>query len=245
MPAGLPLPALGRDSRVGLDGFDIRREVLHHRCAIGHAERLSAPIQERRAREPSVEQRQDGRAHARRRELLPIGDREARLDGLAVELDARALGQAEPRLDQSELERLEAGSGEKVVAEIEEICRRHRLEHVELGDQQLEDLVDARERVHDARHRLVVHRIGRKVPLDAVELVQHLLEPKLVGLVDDDEQHLVMHRRPVLRALGNLQGQQPIDLQIVPVIQRRCAAHGRYIVKCHRSRSIEQHGIIA
>jgi hypothetical protein len=169
-------------------------KMLHHRCAVGHAKRLSAPIEERSTREPSVEQCVDGRAQSRSRELLPIGDRKARFDRLTIELDAGAFGQPQPRLDQSKLKRLKARSGKQVIAKIEEICRRHSLEHVELGDQQLQDLVDARERVHDARHRFVADGIGRKVPLDAVELVQSLLEPKLVGLVDDDEQHLVVHR---------------------------------------------------
>ncbi len=159
-----------------------------------------------RASQVSSSFRMVGRARAAC-ELLAIRRREARLDRLVVELHARALGQAEPCFDQPELQRLKPRGGKQVVAEIEKIGRRHRLQHVELGDQELEDLVDARERMHDARHRLVVDRIGRKIPLDAVELVQHLLEPELVGLVDDDEQHLVMHRRPVLGALGGLQGQ--------------------------------------
>ena len=52
------------------------------------------------------------------------------------------------------------------------------------------------------RIRLSVWRAPRAVvaveqSLQVVELVQHLLEPELVDLVDDDEEHLV-----VLRALG-------------------------------------------
>jgi ATP-dependent DNA ligase len=73
---------------------------------------------------------------------------------------------------------------------------------VELGHQQLENLVHTRQRVHDARHRFVVHRVGRKVTLDSIEFMEHLLEPKLIGLVDDDKEQLVMHRRSVLRTLG-------------------------------------------
>ncbi len=222
--AGLLLATLGREH--GLDGFDIRGEVPHHRGPVRHTKRLAAPIEERRARQPGVEQRQDGRAPARRREPLAIGDRKAFLDRLAVEWDARALGQAEPRLDQPELQRLEAGSREQVVAEIEEIRRRHGLQHIELRHQQLEDLVDAGQRMDDARHRAVIDRIGREIPLDAVEFMQDLPEPQLVSLVHDDEQHLVVHRRPVLGALRRLQGQQPVDLQIVGVVDGR-AGHER------------------
>jgi hypothetical protein len=40
--------------------------------------------------------------------------------------------------------------------------------------------------VHDASHRLIIHRIGRKVPLDAIKLMQRLLEPQFVGLVNDN-----------------------------------------------------------
>ena len=40
--------------------------------------------------------------------------------------------------------------------------------------------MDARERMHDARHRLIVDRVGREVPRDTVELVQRLSEPKLM-----------------------------------------------------------------
>src|SRR5262249_57294221 len=60
----------------------------------------------------------------------------------------------------------------------------------------------------------------RKISLDAVELEQHLLEPKFVSLVDDDEQHLVVHWRAMPRALGSLQGQEPVELQVVTVVDR-------------------------
>ena len=33
---------------------------------------------------------------------------------------------------------------------------------------------------------------GREIPLNFLKLVEQLLEPKLVGLVNDDEQHLVV-----------------------------------------------------
>ena len=45
-----------------------------------------------------------------------------------------------------------------------------------------------------------------------LQLVQHLLEPQLLGLVDDDEQHLVMQARQRL-----LRRQQRVELQIVGI----------------------------
>ncbi len=52
-----------------------------------------------------------------------------------------------------------------------------------------------------------------------VQLPEHLLEPQLVCLVDDDEQHLVVHRRPVAGALKPLDAQQRVKLQIVAVVE--------------------------
>src|SRR4029077_15614142 len=116
-------------------------------------------------------------------------------------LRAHAAREAEPDLDQSELRRLEARRREQIVAEIEEIERRHRLQHLELLDQELEDLVDALEPVHDAPEILVLYHLAAEIDLDAVELVQNLLEPQLVGLMHDDEKHFVVGGPAVPRAL--------------------------------------------
>ena len=80
------------------------------------------------------------------------------------------------------------------------------------------------------RPRLLVrHHVAGEVGLDAVELVQDLLEPQLVGLVHDDEQHLVVRRPAVPRALRLLGGEQPVELQIVGVVgaalRRRSVGH--------------------
>ena len=48
--------------------------------------------------------------------------------------------------------------------------------------------------VDDAADRAVVDHVAGEDALHMVELVQDLLEPELVGLVDDDEEHLVMGR---------------------------------------------------
>ena len=53
-----------------------------------------------------------------------------------------------------------------------------------------------------------------------VELVQNLLEPKLVGLVHDDEQHLIVGRLAVIFTLHVLGIEQFVELQIVGVVDR-------------------------
>src|SRR6266508_4616621 len=113
---------------------------------------------------------------------------------------------AEPDLDQPELGRLEAGGRKQEVAEIEEVERRHRLQHLELLDQQLEDFVDAVQPMDDAPEILILYHLAAEIGLDAVELVQNLFEPQLVGLMHDDEQHLIVRAAPVPRALRRLGG---------------------------------------
>jgi hypothetical protein len=113
---------------------------------------------------------------------------------------------------------LEAGGRKQEVAEIKEVERRHRLQHLELVDQQLQDLVDAIEAVHDTAEIFVLDHLAAEIRLDAVELVQDLLEPQLVGLVHDDEQHLVVRGPAMARALRRLRGQQAIEVEIVGVV---------------------------
>ena len=66
--------------------------------------------------------------------------------------------------------------------------------------------VDALEAVHDAPEILVLHHLPAEIGLDTVELVQNLFEPQLVGLVHDDEQHLIVRDAAVPRALRRLGG---------------------------------------
>jgi hypothetical protein len=53
---------------------------------------------------------------------------------------------------------------------------------------------------------------------DAVHLVEDLLEPQLVHLVDRDEQQLLVGLVPELRALRGLRRQQLVELQVVVVV---------------------------
>ena len=65
--------------------------------------------------------------------------------------------------------------------------RRHGLEHVELRHHDLQDGQRPLERAHGVRGGAAL-----ELGLQLAELVQQLLEPQLVDLVNDDEQHLVV-----------------------------------------------------
>jgi hypothetical protein len=97
------------------------------------------------------------------------------------------LSLAEHRLDLPKLRRLEPRRRLEPVAERGELERGHRLEDVDLGDQRLEDLQDP---VEQMEGRIGVARLEH--PLDFGELVEELLEPQLVHLMDDDEEQLVV-----------------------------------------------------
>ena len=74
-----------------------------------------------------------------------------------------------------------------MVAEREEVLRRHRLEDLDVLDQ------DALDRVHPLQ--VVTRALGipcEEAIADRLQLEQQLLEPELVRLVDHDEQELVV-----------------------------------------------------
>src|SRR5450631_1654794 len=64
--------------------------------------------------------------------------------------------------------------------------------------------------------------VGRRLPQDfaaRLELVKDLFEPKLVGLVDDDEQHLIVRMEFAFdQAQRGLQAQELFDGEITAVI---------------------------
>ena len=116
---------------------------------------------------------------------------------------------AEHELQFAELRRLEPGGLVEPVAEARERHRRERLDDVHLLDHHLHDRAGALERADRG-----VELAGEEVGLDLLQFVQEQLEPEFVGLVDDDEEHLV-----VLRRLGPrlLQREQLIEMQIIAV----------------------------
>ena len=102
-----------------------------------------------------------------------------------------ALG-AQRELELAELMGLEAAGFLEPLPESEELDRRHRLQDVQLRDEHLQDREDPLHRV------LCPRQVVRPEELhDVIDLVKHFLEPELVDLMDDDEQHLI-----VLRAVG-------------------------------------------
>ncbi len=113
------------------------------------------------------------------------------------------------RLDLAELLRLEAGRRRQRVAELHEALGAHRLQHVEVVEQQPLDRDRALERpdrpLRAPRFELVVR---------LAQLVQDQLEPELVGLVDDDEQQLVVR----LRRQRLLELEQVVDPQVAGVL---------------------------
>src|SRR5262249_56246060 len=66
---------------------------------------------------------------------------------------------------------------------------------------------------------LVLHHLAAEIDLDAVELVQNLLEPQFVGLVHDDEKHLIVRGPAVARALRLLGGEQRGKLEVTGIVQ--------------------------
>ena len=188
---------------------------------------MNPDLEERRAGEPAIDLVDElrsllGGAHTR-----VVGIREPQVDLLAPRPVQPGAIKPEADLDQAELHRLEAGRGNQQVAEIEEVERRHRLQDAELLHQELQDLDDAVEAAHDAAEILVLERVAVELRLDAAELVQDLLEPQLVGLVHDDEQHLVVRRLAAPQAFRPLAIEQPVELQVVGVIAVGCLVrHG-------------------
>src|ERR1022692_883537 len=103
-----------------------------------------------------------------------------------------------------ELHRLKAAGRRERRAELQEVLRRHRLQHVDLADQQPLDDVHAAQQLPGPPRLPCRHRVA-----GGAQLVQQLLEPELVRLVHGDEQQLVMGRRIDLRYLLCQQLRQP------------------------------------
>ena len=120
----------------------------------------------------------------------------------------------EDHLEQAELHRLEAAGGVEPIAEAGELSRRHRLQHVDLGDDDLEDRQDPPQRVGG-----LGRVVGLQPALGVGDLVEELLEPQLVDLVDDDEQQLV-----VLVRAGALCAEHLVEREVGRVGQRGVGA---------------------
>jgi hypothetical protein len=118
---------------------------------------------------------------------------------------------SERELNLAKLYRLKSRCCLEPVAEARERRRRHRFEDVHLRDERLHDCPHAFKRMNCAEEIA-----GGEILFDFLELVEQLLEPKLVRLMNDDEEHLVVLGRGRARALER---QQLLQIQIIGIRQ--------------------------
>ena len=128
---------------------------------------------------------QEGVPHRRLRE--PPFERESRPAALGKATDGPVVLGSQDELDLPELIGLEPARGFQPRAKRQELQWRHRLEDIELHDEHLQDRQDSLQRVLCA-----VGIVGGEQPARPIQLVQQLLEPEFVHLVDDDEEELVV-----------------------------------------------------
>src|SRR5438874_11628181 len=94
---------------------------------------------------------------------------------------------SEHKLNVPKLHRLKSRCGLEPIAETRERRRRHRLEDVHLRHQHLHNCPYPLERMNRPEE------IARgEISPYFLELMEQLLEPQLVGLMNDDEEHLVV-----------------------------------------------------
>src|ERR1041384_6731530 len=93
------------------------------------------------------------------------------------------------KLNLAKLHRLKAARWIQLIAKTEEADRRHRLQKVNLRDQQLLDLDDSAQRERRFRDSITLHQSDR-----GVDLVQDLLEPEFISLMHGDKEQLIVMR---------------------------------------------------
>ena len=89
---------------------------------------------------------------------------------------------------------MKTGRAFELRTEIEKVERRHRFEDIDLLIEQLPNLDDASQPMHNDVHvdAVVVRDRFAQDIATGPQLVQNLFEPKLVGLVHDDEKHFIV-----------------------------------------------------
>jgi hypothetical protein len=125
---------------------------------------------------------------------------------------------AQHGLQLPELGRLEAARRRQPPPEPEELAGRHGLQHVDLRHSDLQDREDPLQGVEHVRGVA-----GGEPVLQPGQLVEELLEPQLVDLVDDDEQQLV-----VLVGPWSLRPEHLVQRQV------RAVGHGGGVVRLGR-----------
>ncbi len=123
-------------------------------------------------------------------------------------------------LDQSELQTLEPRRRDEQVPEVEEVERGHGLEYVDLLHQQTLDVDDPLEVSDQHPHLALFHRAVLEDGEHRVKFMEDLLEPEFVGLVDDDEEHLIVDRSAPFGAFQVLSVEELVQLEVVRVVER-------------------------
>src|SRR5262245_70394 len=154
--------------------LDLRRRLDHRRhvaiqVGVGHG--VAFPCEVAKERIP------------KRRLAVAALERDTRAAAFWKPLDRRPRLDAEHEFDLPELIRLKPARRVEPLAEAEELERRHCLENVELRDHHFEDRQDPLQRVLRAMRLVLFEQMA-----DAIELVQQLLEPQLIDLMDHDEE---------------------------------------------------------
>ena len=133
------------------------------------------------------------------RRLIERGAEPGLRDGIASMIfEKLRVLDPEPILKLAKLDRLEPRRGAQHIAKRAVIDRGERRQHIPRHGHHRLDPADPRQGLIGFGVAVPGHQPGRQR-----DLVEHLLEPQFLGLVDDDEQHFVM--QPGSRALGTEQ----------------------------------------
>ena len=195
--------------------------ALHHapdRTGIAFQEVEIAKVQEGGSLQPLFDGGEDSAMGLQVGQDLLLLIPEDDMVGLLVVGQALAAGQAEHGLDLAELIALEAGSREEMVTEIQEIEGCHGLHHQDLLDEQLLDLDHPVEAGNgQSEVAFVDGPLGEEIAHRA-HVVNDLLEPELVHLVDNDEQHFIVGRLACFFAHQLLAVQEFVELEIAVIM---------------------------
>ena len=160
--------------------------------------------------------------------LQPPGQPRLLVGGEPAEpLDVPCVLGAGDELELAELHRLEAAGRREPLAELQEVLRGHRLQHVDLLDQRALDDVHPLQQVLGPPQAAAALTRAAAGPAEhrlasGLDLVQELLEPQLVDLVDRDEEQLVVRGRGAVSAgLAALRVEQLGELEVGAVGQLR------------------------
>jgi hypothetical protein len=119
--------------------------------------------------------------------------------------------------DQPELLTLKAGSGQEKIPEFQEVQRSHCFEDAYLLIDELQNFPNSLQFIDYLAHiiRVIVDAALDKDLPHQVKLKEDLLEPKLIDLMDNDEQHFVVAVLGQFKTLWMLAVQNLIELDIV------------------------------